>query len=128
MKINLGNGAVFLWNPGILQGAIDKAFKEVCDGLNNEFKEVIADKNAFENFPDQDIIDTGELLKNQKLIIKNPGEANYEWGVDYALEVHEGYTKKNGTRTMGRPWTQVAIRRYRPGLKFALAVAKNLIE
>ncbi|MFM6206120.1 hypothetical protein, partial [Planktothrix sp.] len=101
MKINLGNGAVFLWNPGILQSAIDKAFKEVVQGLNNEFKEVIKDKNAFENFPGQDIIDTGELLKNQKLNITKPGEANYEWGTDYALYVHEGYTLRNGKRQMG---------------------------
>jgi hypothetical protein len=112
MKINLGNGANFFWNPGILAKSIDATFREIVDDLGEEFKEVIEDKSAFPEFSGEDIIDTGELLKNQKLNIIKSGEANYEWGVPYAIYVHEGYTKKNGQRHPGRPWTQEAIRRY----------------
>lgn len=128
MRINLGNNSVFFWNPGILSRAVNEAFEEVVNGLGEEFKKVIQDENAFpDNFPGRDIVDTGALLANQKIEIKAPGVAEYNWGVDYAIYVHEGYTLRNGRRQPARPWTRVAIKRYNPQLKFALFVAKNIL-
>ena len=118
--LNLGYGGTFTWVPAPLNVAAVRAFDRVVRELGDEFSEVIKEVGAFPQFPDSDIVDTGELLEAQKLIKTGPDRAEYEWGVEYALFVHEGYTMQNGIRQPGRHWTRLAMERYHPYEKFRI--------
>jgi aspartate/tyrosine/aromatic aminotransferase len=86
---------------------VKKAFKETTQQYFEECQKVIKDPNAFTQFPNQDIVDTGALRDSGKIIAK---QGNYKaiWTMDYAVYVHEGYTKRNGGIQPARPWTELA--------------------
>lgn len=91
---------------------ITKSFRATALLLSREFTMVISDPGAFPEFPGQDIVDTGALRRSQQVSFPSPTTALYQWPVDYALYVHEGYTRQNGTIVPARRWTQVGLARF----------------
>ena len=91
---------------------IAKSFRATALLLSREFTMVISDPGAFPEFPGQDIVDTGALRRSQQVGFPSPTTALYQWPVEYALYVHEGYTRQNGTVVPARRWTQEGLRRF----------------
>ena len=54
----------------------------------------------------RDIVDSGKLLNSQGITIDPDGSFTVNWGVDYALEVHEGSYTTGGQRILARRWTE----------------------
>lgn len=110
----------------VIDSAVAKSFKATALLLSREFVMVISDPGAFPEFPGQDIVDTGALRRSQQLSFAGPTTALYQWPVDYALYVHEGYTRQNGTVVPPRRWTTLALNRFDFDKKFEIVLAKNL--
>lgn len=96
----------------IERGAIE-AFRESCFLLGIEFTKIISEPGVFKEFPDSDIVDTGQLRASQKVEFPKATEARFSWSQDYSLYVHEGYILRNGKKQPGRPWTQVGLDRFK---------------
>ena len=55
----------------------------------------------------RDIVDTGALLNSVEIIVD--GDVGFvSYGVDYAVQVHEGEVTPSGKIKPGRPWTVAA--------------------
>mgnify|MGYP000906687906 CR=1 FL=1 len=91
------------FNGGSLTGAALRAFQTSMIELGETFQEVIGEVGAFSDFPTSDIIDTGDLRDSQQITFPQPGSVGFDWPVDYAPFVHEGYTLQNGNEQAGRP-------------------------
>lgn len=119
------------FNGGALTGAALRAFQTSMIELGETFQEVIEDVGAFPDFPTSDIVDTGDLRDSQQIDFPQPGSVAFDWPVDYAAFVHEGYTLQNGNEQAGRPWTSVGLarfnvqRRYAENLNQELSKSKN---
>ena len=96
------------FNKRKIRNIITKAFAETCQEYFTECQDVIADNNAFIDFPNQDIIDTGNLRNSGSLTKVDDAHYVIDYDTNYALYVHEGYTLRNGGKQKGRPWTKVA--------------------
>lgn len=101
-----------------IERKIDKAFNQTALQFSIEMTKVISEPGAFPGFSG-DIIDTGALRSSQLVLFPTRHLAEYIWGVNYALYVHEGVTFRNGNSQPGRPWTWEAIRRFNWEEKFA---------
>ena len=90
----------------IVREAARLALKRVANQLDVEFTNEISDTKW--DWPRQpsprDIVDTGRLRASQQRT-DSPDGVQWSWGVDYAAQVHEGATFKNGLQTPARPWT-----------------------
>jgi hypothetical protein len=102
--------ALIKFNQKKLMSMVKKVFKETTQEYFEECQKVIEDPNAFPQFPNQDIVDTGALKNSGKLVTKS-GKYTAEWKVPYAVYVHEGYTLRNGREQSPRPWTELAKKR-----------------
>lgn len=91
-----------------ISNLIQQSFRQTTAQYFAECQKVISDKNAFPDFPNQDIVDTG-ALKSSGQIVQQDGQTQLSWDVPYALQVHEGYTLRNGKQQKARPWTKVAL-------------------
>lgn len=96
----------------------EQAFKQTALQFSVEMTKVISEPGAFPDFSG-DIIDTGALRSSQLVLFPTRHLADYIWGVNYALYVHEGVTYRNGKTLPGRPWTWEAINRFDWESKFA---------
>lgn len=93
-----------------LVDAYQRAFVRLANRMDAEFRQIIQTPGIFDGFP-QDIVDTGALLRSQKMTIIGIGGVRWDWEVDYAVFVHEGYTLRGGKKQEGRPWTEKAMER-----------------
>lgn len=98
-------------NVSIVEQSCVAAFQDACFLLGREFTQVISDPNAFDNFPDQDIVDTGLLRSSQRLEFRSPTIASFSWPVEYGSAVRDGYTLRNGTVVEGRDWIGLGLER-----------------
>lgn len=107
------------FNGGAIKGAALQAFQETMIELGQTFQEVIQETGAFSDFPQSDIVDTGALRDSQIVEFPTPGAVMFDWPVDYAGYVHEGYTLQNGNTQPGRPWTKVGMARFNVQMRYA---------
>lgn len=107
------------FNGGALAGAALRAFQTSMLELGETFQEVISEVGAFSDFPTSDIVDTGDLRDSQQITFPQPGSVGFDWPVDYAPFVHEGYTLQNGNEQAGRPWTKVGLARFNVQMRYA---------
>jgi hypothetical protein len=108
----MANDRVYFVSGGkALEAELIKAFEKTCDKLCDKMTEIIEREGAYSPpFPaDRDIVDTRDLLKSQHSEKVNPYLIQISYNVDYALLVHEGYTKKDETHQPGRPWMIDAV-------------------
>lgn len=107
------------FNGGALTGAALRAFQTSMLELGETFQEVIGEVGAFSDFPISDIVDTGDLRDSQQIDFQQPGSVAFDWPVDYAAFVHEGYTLQNGNQQPGRPWTKAGLARFNIQMRYA---------
>lgn len=107
------------FNGGAIKGAALRAFQTTMIELGETFQEVIEDVGAFPDFPQSDIVDTGDLRDSQQIEFPQPGSVVFDWPVEYAPYVHEGYTLQNGNEQPGRPWTKVGLARFKLQMRYA---------
>ncbi len=107
------------FNGGAIKGAALRAFQTTMIELGETFQEVIEDVGAFPDFPQSDIVDTGALRNSQQIDFPQPGSVNFDWSVEYAAFVHEGYTLQNGNQQPGRPWTKAGLTRFNVQMRYA---------
>ena len=103
------------------KGLINKArasFQECIEGLGETYQDVISDPNAFSMFPGQDIVDTGDLKRSQKVTRTGFAQYKFTWDVPYSNYVRFGYTTRNGHVQVGRDWIAKGNRRYAFPSKF----------
>lgn len=106
------------------------ALKRTADQLDVAFTSEISDPKW--NWPrdpsPRDIVDTGALRASQQRT-DLPDGVRWSWGVNYAAEVHEGATFKNGLQNPARPWTvepiSTAQQLYNEQFRRALREVKN---
>ena len=106
------------WRGAEVTGKAREAFKELAMLFFAENVSVISDPSAFQDFPSQDIVDTGRLRASTQFEFESPVIAVFSWSVEYAAYVHEGYVSADGRVVLGRPWTEVAIERLEPEKTF----------
>jgi len=105
VKVNL--------NTKKIERAAIEAFRDAAFLQGRVFTEVISEPGAFDDFPNQDIIDTGDLKRSQRLRFPSDTVATFVWeNLEYPIYVHEGYTRTNGTVVKGRPWTKLGLERF----------------
>lgn len=114
------------FNGQALRGAALRAFEKTMNELGMVFQEVISEVGAFPEFPQSDIIDTGALKKSQKLSFPTPGSVMFEWPVEYAPYVHEGYQLRNGAFQPGRPWTTYGLNRFDASVRYTINLNAEL--
>jgi hypothetical protein len=100
------------FDGGVIKGAALRAFQTTMLELGITFQEVIEEVGAFPEFPQSDIVDTGDLRDSQQIEFPQPGSVRFDWPVEYAPYVHEGYTLKNGSTQPGRQWTKIGVDRF----------------
>ncbi|MCA2504923.1 MAG: hypothetical protein IM550_10705 [Microcystis sp. M54BS1] len=106
------------WRGDDVTDKAREAFKELAMLFFAENVSVISDPSAFQDFPAQDIVDTGRLRASTQVDFESPVVAVFSWSVEYAAYVHEGYVSADGRVVLGRPWTEVAIERLEPEKTF----------
>lgn len=94
------------WNSK-LNKILEKSFKSTCQNQGTAYQNIFSSTDAFEGFNGQDIIDTGALKESQSLSFPSSFNAEFSWGMDYAIYVHEGYSTRGGNHQPGRPWTKI---------------------
>lgn len=94
--------------------------------LGRSFTEVISDPNAFADFSDQDLVDTGRFRASQQLQFPAPGRARFSWNTEYAVYLLRGATRRNGTKLQGRDWIAAGLARSRVDEEFKNAVRREL--
>lgn len=114
MKISLDKKEISLDE---IERKIDQAFNQTALQFGIEMTKVISTPGIFPDFPG-DIIDTGALRASQLVLFPTRHLADYIWGVEYALYVHEGVTYRNGKSLPGRPWTWEAMKTFNWEAKF----------
>ncbi|TAG98732.1 MAG: hypothetical protein EAZ18_00205 [Oscillatoriales cyanobacterium] len=107
------------FNGGAIKGAALRAFQITMIELGETFQEVIEEVGAFSDFPQSDIVDTGDLRDSQQIKFPQPGAVKFDWSVEYAPYVHEGYILQNGNTQSGRPWTKVGLSRFNVQMRYA---------
>lgn len=107
------------FNGGAIKGAALRAFQTTMIELGETFQEVIEEVGAFSDFPQSDIVDTGDLRDSQQIKFPQPGSVAFDWPVDYAVFVHEGYTLQNGNEQAARPWIKVGLARFNVQMRYA---------
>ena len=112
IQLNIPNGILLSIRVPILNEVIANAFFDTLGGLQAEIDKIIESPGMFDDFPMSDIVDTSALLDKQGIKLTSPFTAEYDFGVDYAVFVHEGYTLKNGEIQPGRPWVNLALQNY----------------
>ena len=110
----------------VIQGAALRAFQTTMLELGLTFQEVIEEVGAFSGFPQSDIVDTGDLRDSQQIQFPQSGAVNFEWPVEYAAFVHEGYTLQNGNQQPGRPWTKLGLIRFNVQMRYAENLNREL--
>lgn len=114
----------------LAQEAARLALKRTADQLDVQFTSEISDpKWSWPHAPSpRDIVDTGALRASQQRT-DLPDGVRWSWGVNYAAEVHEGATYKNGGQKPARPWTVEPISNaqqlYNEQFRRALREVKN---
>ena len=105
---------------------IQSAYDETMSELGDEFTAVIEDENAFQGFPNQDIIDQGDFKESQEerkegrfSTVFNWDPINEENGYHYAAGLHTGFWAWGRTYIPGRNWTGLGIQRNKPVLNLA---------
>jgi hypothetical protein len=106
------------FNGVALRGAALRAFERTMRDLGGTFQEVISEVGAFSDFPQSDIIDTGALKESQTVAFPTPGSVVFNWPVEYAPYVHDGYTLRNGAQQPGRPWTSLGLEKFDPVVQY----------
>jgi hypothetical protein len=114
------------FNGGAIKGAALRAFQSTMIELGETFQEVIEEVGAFSEFPQSDIVDTGELRDSQQIEFPQPGSVAFDWPVEYAPYVHEGYTLRNGAQQPGRPWTKLGLLRFNVQMRYAENLNREL--
>lgn len=114
-------------NLNEINEAVKKAFKETALLYKAENVKVISEVGAFPSHPDSDIVNTTNLRKSTDLQFTGDLEAELSWNVEYAVYVHEGYVKRNGTVIIGRPWTTKARERLDIQRTFSTLIDENLV-
>lgn len=114
------------FNGAALRGAALRAFERTMRQLGQDFQNVIEEVGAFPDFPQSDIVDTGALKNSQTITFPSPGTVVFEWPVEYAPYVHDGYTLKNGAQQPGRPWTAIGLDRFDPAAQFQVNLNAEL--
>ena len=123
-------------NKGKLNKAFAKAFakttEELADTCQNAIEADIYDwdratlrSNGQVVTSPRDIVDTGQLL-NSLEVETGAKTSVMTWNVDYAVQVHEGYTTRAGNEKPARPWTQVALNEINLEKVFAEALREEL--
>ena len=123
-------------NKSKINRAIAKAFQKTSIELANASQDAIESKiypwdtatlrkNGSVVTSPRDIVDTGELRDSLELDI-GKRRTNLTWDVDYAIQVHEGYARRDGSEAPARPWTVVAIESIDLAEVFAVAMAEAL--
>lgn len=107
------------FNGGAIKGAALRAFQFTMLELGETFQEVIEEVGAFADFPQSDIVDTGDLRDSQVVEFPVSGAVKFDWPVEYAGYVHEGYTLQNGNTQPGRPWTKVGLSKFNVQMRYA---------
>lgn len=115
-----------VFNGGAIKGAALQAFQETMIELGQTFQEVIQETGAFSDFPQSDIVDTGALRDSQTVEFPTPGAVMFDWPIDYAGYVHEGYTLQNGNTQPERPWTKVGMARFNFRLRYGERLSQKL--
>lgn len=67
----------------------------------------------------RDVVDTGQLRRSYFPLPRPPWKYEHTWTVEYALPVHEGAVFRDGSSMPARPWTRVALRKFRFADTFA---------
>ena len=107
------------FNGGAIKNAALRAFQTTMIELGETFQEVIEEVGAFSDFPQSDIVDTGDLRDSQQIKFPQPGSVVFDWPVEYAPYVHEGYTLQNGNEQPARPWIKVGLARFNTQMRYA---------
>lgn len=82
-------------NVDKLNSAIIQAFKDTILLFGRENTKVISTPGLFPEFPNSDIVDTGELRSSQTIEFESDTVGVLSWPKAYALPVHEGATFRN---------------------------------
>jgi len=107
--------------------AAEQAFVETAFQFGAAMTRVISEPRSWAGWDDtRDIVDTGQLRSSQLMVFNNPFEAAYSWNVAYTAYVHEGFTRRDGTRVAGRPWTVVAQQEFDIQEVYAAAYQKYI--
>ena len=61
-----------------------------------------------QGYQEQIPVQTGSLRDSQDTVILGD-TIRTTWGVNYALYVHEGYSRKDGSNVDGQPWTKPVL-------------------
>jgi len=105
--------------------AAEQAFIDTVFQFGAAMTRVISEPRSWAGWDDtRDIVDTGQLRSSQLATFNNPFEAAYSWNTAYAAYVHQGFTRRDGTRVEGRPWTVVAQQEFDIQEAFAAAYQK----
>jgi hypothetical protein len=98
---------------GGVESAAIAAFKDACYFAHAEMIKTISDPGAFDDFPGQDIVDTGALRSNQQPpeFSDDGTKGTFRNTVDYAYWVYNGYEKRNGEEQPGRQWMDTTLER-----------------
>ena len=87
-----------LKSAGLL-AAIKAAVPDIAQRLHQEYQEQITEVGA---------VKSGNLRDSQVTAVTDT-TITTTWEADYAVYVHEGYSRKNGSRVEGRPWTKPVV-------------------
>lgn len=124
-----------------LNKAIAEAFTDTVYLFARENTQVISEVGAFSTHPTSDIVDTGRLRASQwgstgtQMPAMIPTNLNIDtqnftaelsWNTDYALYVNQGYVNRNGKVIEGRPWHELAQRRFDLPATFEKLVLDNI--
>jgi hypothetical protein len=99
----------FDWNGEEFERDVEAAFLETCALLSFAFTRTITTPGLFSEFPGADIVDTGRLRDAQLMTVESQVSVRFSWNVDYALYVHEGFTRRDRTQVPARPWTDKTL-------------------
>lgn len=104
----IGNGPRM---DAVLRQATEDATDRLISWLNTRFtEEITTPKWPFPTPPKvRDIVNTGALLRSQRVTRTGPGEVSATWLAPYAAQAHEGGVGLNGMRFPGRPWTTAPL-------------------
>lgn len=100
-------------NIGAIEQAAKEAFQDAALIAHREMITVISEPGAFPEFPDSDIIGSGNLKGEQQVpeITKDGTEATFKNNAGYSLYVALGYTLRDGKEQPGRNWMMLALNR-----------------
>lgn len=98
-------------NLSKLEKAARQAFRETCMIAHRNMIKVISEPGAFPDFPNRDIVDTGNLRANQQPPEFQGDFAYFRNTAEYSAYIYLGYTRLNGVSVKGRPWMMTGVER-----------------